>query len=258
MQYFHAFLIAITLLTRVPIPIGLFPHETSDQTKSLSALFYPLVGLIVGLFVGLVGCAVSFLVGDEASSLAVASVVLVFWVVITGALHLDGLADSTDAAFASHKDRTRTLAVFKDPQSGPMAVVSVCLVLILKFSFLTSFINTEYALLVIVLSTTLSRLAALFFMSVTPYQSVNGLATSIQLSGYKTKIWIIASIGFCFLILATSFLFAILLLFVMVVWVYYWRRYWVKKIGGYNGDCVGALIEVAEILCLFVCLTVLS
>ncbi len=258
MKYFHAFLIAVTLLTRIPLPAGLFPDEISDKTKSLSALFYPLVGVIVGFVVGLVVYAVSLLMGDDVSVLVVASVALTFWVVITGALHLDGVADSTDAAFASHKDHERTLAVFKDPQAGPMAVVSVCMVLILKFSFLSSLVHTEHVILAVVIATTASRFSALLFMLLTPYQSERGMASGIQLAGFKSKIWLIGGVGSFCLVSLISLLLAVLLLVVLATWVYYWRRFWVKKIGGYNGDCVGALIEVAEVLCLLVCLIALS
>ncbi|MFL0799543.1 MAG: adenosylcobinamide-GDP ribazoletransferase [Agarilytica sp.] len=258
MQYIHAFLIAIALLTRIPLPSSLFPNEINDKTRSLSALFYPVVGLIIGICVGLVFYAVPFLLGKDVSELVVASVVLTFWVAITGALHLDGVADSTDAAFASHKNRERTLAVFKDPQAGPMAVVSVCLILILKFSLLSSFMHAEHTFLVLVVSTTTSRYAALFFMCVTPYQSVQGIASGIQLAGFKSKIWLIGGVFSFILLLLTSFWLVVLLFFVVSAWVYYWRRFWMKKIGGYNGDCVGALIEVAEVLCLFTYLTALS
>ncbi len=258
MQYFHALLLALTLLTRIPVPAGLFPNEVTNKTKSLSTLFYPFVGLIVGAFVGLIYYVVPFVIGDEVPALVVASVVLTFWVVVTGALHLDGVADSTDAGFASHKDHERTLSVFKDPQAGPMAVVSVCLVLMLKLSLLSAFVLNENAFLVIVISTTLSRLAALLFMLITPYQSVQGIASGIQLSGFKIKIWLISGVTLCCFISITSFWLIALLILILAVWVYYWRRFWLRKIEGYTGDCVGALIEVAEVLCLFVCLSTFS
>lgn len=58
------------------------------------------------------------------------------WVGLSGGLHLDGLADTADAWIGGHADRQRTLEIMKDPRSGPIAVVVLLLVLLLKFAAL--------------------------------------------------------------------------------------------------------------------------
>ncbi|WP_173644308.1 adenosylcobinamide-GDP ribazoletransferase, partial [Xanthomonas citri] len=67
-----------------------------------------------------------------------AALLLSAWVWLTGALHLDGLADTTDAWVGGMGERRRTLAIMKDPASGPMAVTAVVLVLLLKCAALAS------------------------------------------------------------------------------------------------------------------------
>jgi adenosylcobinamide-GDP ribazoletransferase len=62
-----------------------------------------------------------------------AALLLALWVLLSGALHLDGLADSADAWLGGFGDRERTLQIMKDPRSGPIAVVTLVLVLLLKF-----------------------------------------------------------------------------------------------------------------------------
>jgi adenosylcobinamide-GDP ribazoletransferase len=62
-----------------------------------------------------------------------AALLLTVWVLLSGGLHLDGLADSADAWLGGFGDRERTLTIMKDPRSGPIAVVVLVLVLLLKF-----------------------------------------------------------------------------------------------------------------------------
>ncbi len=255
MKYSYAFFLATSLLTRIPIHHRYMPNELSDDLKSLSALFYPFVGVLAGLFISIVVVLFSWMIGDKVLPLVMACVALTSWVFITGALHLDGLADSTDAAFASHGNKDRTLAVFKDPHAGPMAVVSVCLALIIKFSLLGSFFSTGsvfFVALLVVASMFISRLVAVVFIAYTPYKSDRGLASGICLSQYKKTLWLLVFVTtvLCVFFLPAYVVFC--LLAVIGAWGMYWRKLWMNKIGGYTGDCLGALIEVSEILCLFV------
>jgi adenosylcobinamide-GDP ribazoletransferase len=81
-------LIALQFLTRLPVKAG----DWSDRDIGRSMLFYPLVGLLLGLALASVTAAL-----HGAPPGVVAAVLLALWVVATGALHLDGLADSADA-----------------------------------------------------------------------------------------------------------------------------------------------------------------
>ena len=98
---------AIQFLTCVPIRCERPPLP---REVGLSLLWYPAVGLFFGLL--LWGSAL--LLNRVASPLA-AAIVLTIWVGVTGALHLDGLADTVDAWAGGRRDRERTLAIMKDP-----------------------------------------------------------------------------------------------------------------------------------------------
>lgn len=183
----------------------------------------------------------------------VASLLLTAWVFITGALHLDGLADATDAAFAAHKDIPRTLEVFKDPHAGSMASVSIGLALILKFSALLSLVEAGQGVFIgLIVATTYSRLLAVLFMATSPYVSVQGMASGIELKQFRPAIVMLSLVILVLSLAYLPLLTIVALLVVLGLWCYLWRRFWLKCIKGYTGDCVGALIEVAEILTLLV------
>lgn len=78
-----------------------------------------------------------------------AALLLVFWVLATGALHLDGLADSADAWVGGLGDRERTLAIMKDPCCGPAAVVALVVVLLVKFAALAQHLPRRAAAAVV-------------------------------------------------------------------------------------------------------------
>ena len=103
----RAFWLSLQFLTRIPTPQF---AEIAPQTVGRSLLFYPLVGLIIG---GLL-LAVTQLTA-AASPLVTSALVLATWLLLSGALHIDGVADMADAWVGGQGDRERTLAIMKDP-----------------------------------------------------------------------------------------------------------------------------------------------
>ena len=97
------------------------------------------------------------------------------WVAITGGLHLDGLADCADAWVGGFGNRQRSLAIMKDPAAGPIAVLVLVLLLLLKWSLISSIIEKQ-ALSVLLLTPLLGRLAILMLMSTSDYIRTGGLA----------------------------------------------------------------------------------
>lgn len=100
---------ALALMTRLPSGLNRAPD---DRDQGLAVACYPLVGLIVGLLLWLGGAAGGWL---HWQSTPLAILLVAAWVLITGALHLDGLADSADAWLGGYGDRERTLRIMKDP-----------------------------------------------------------------------------------------------------------------------------------------------
>ncbi|WP_086932322.1 adenosylcobinamide-GDP ribazoletransferase [Agarilytica rhodophyticola] len=253
-------LLALGLLTRIPIPLQQLPSNIDASLKTVSAIFYPVVGAIIGCLLCVFLLLLLQFFPASFSPLVQAALVLFLWVMVTGAIHLDGLADAVDAAFASHKSPERALAVFRDPSAGPMAVVAVVLLLIMKLAMIESLLiydndsDSYYSCIAIVAASTLSRLNGLIFMANTPYARQDGLAANIILDAYQKIIIIFVLLSFTLLWLLTHFFTSLLIILMLGAWALYWRSFWLKKINGYTGDCVGALIEVSELITLFICL----
>lgn len=245
MNYVHAFALAWSLCSRLPFPRQLYPQHVSVQLQSLSVLFYPVVGLLLGALLWLVYA----LLPAGAGTLFAAVIVVSAWALLTGAMHLDGLADSVDAHCASHKGDAVTLNVFKDPASGPMAVVAVVLVLLIKIAALSALMDIQQWLVPLLASMLISRWLIFPFMAFTPYLRVQGLARDIAVKPLIPR-WLVIS-GIAIVVAAAVSPVIILWLVAAAAFAAYWRALWLRSIGGYVGDCLGALVEIAEALILF-------
>lgn len=247
-----AFFIALGLLTRIPVAKAFHVTESdSEKLYGWSVLFYPLVGLIIGGLLVFISWCLSLLVLPS-NGLLEAAIILTIWVLITGALHLDGLADSADAWLGGYGDQQRTLEIMKDPYSGPAAVVVLVLVLLLKFSTL---VVVEWQVLLI--APVLARTAAMLLLATTPYVRKGGMGESA--ANNLSKI----AVGFVTLlvILLSVFLLEKLSVGLLILFVigYVFRLMMIKRIKGTTGDTTGALVEITEVstLIIFVLLAAL-
>ena len=237
--------IALQFLTC--FPIDLEPPPVGREV-GLSLLWYPAVGLLLGLL--LWGTAV--LLSPVAIPLA-ASIVLAAWVLSTGALHLDGLADMVDAWAGGRRERERTLAIMKDPYSGPVGVAAVVCLLLLKFGALSALFvmrrsevwgETQFACAYI-LPPTLARGAVPLLFAQTPYVRVQGIGADLAQYQCRAGAWVIAAVtgpaaivfGRWYGLLATA---------ITVVTYLIMRRAFIRRLGGMTGDCAGAMVEVIE------------
>lgn len=227
--------IALQFLTRLPVTLAGMP--TPEQVGR-SLLFYPLVGLLIG---GLL-LAAQQLLGDSAVLLQ-AALLLVLWVGISGGLHLDGLADSADAWVGGFGDRERTLAIMKDPRSGPIAVVVLVLLLLLKFAALVTLLENGAALLLLLVPWLARCLLPLLFLT-TLYVRAGGLGQALAEHLPRRQLpWVLVANALAMLLLGWPALLALLVAGVVFVWL---RSLMRKRLGGTTGDTAGALLEIAE------------
>ena len=231
------FWIALQFLSSLPIRL---PGMPAPQELGRSLLFYPLVGLLFG---GILWGLNWLMLG--APLLLHAALLLTVWVLLSGALHLDGLADSADAWLGGFGDRERTLTIMKDPRSGPMAVVTLVLVLLLKFAALLALIEQQHALALIIVPL-LGRSALLGLFLTTPYVRAGGLGQALadHLPRSAGKQVLAVSGLACVLIAGLSGFFALVLAVVLFAWL---RRVMLRRLGGTTGDTAGALLELLEV-----------
>ena len=154
------FWIALQFLTVLPIKLKKMP---SAKQNGQSLLFYPLVGLLIGLI--LFGFSVVLV---QLPTLLITSIILVLWIWLTGGLHLDGLADTSDAWVGGFGDPERTLKIMKDPACGPIGVLSLIVVCLLKFAALYVLIE-QHLNVFLILIPAIGRSIALFLFLTTVY-----------------------------------------------------------------------------------------
>lgn len=121
-----SFLTAISFLTIIPVP---GKHENFET----SICFFPAAGLLLGLIL----CGINLLISPFLPSLTVVIVLVTLLVLLTGALHLDGTADTFDA-LASGKSREEKLGIMRDSRLGAIGGISVICILLLKLGGLYS------------------------------------------------------------------------------------------------------------------------
>ncbi|WP_305806484.1 adenosylcobinamide-GDP ribazoletransferase [Stenotrophomonas sp. YIM B06876] len=227
-------ILAIQFLTRLPTPqVKDFQHDELSR----SAVYYPLVGAIIGALLALP------LYGLDQRPWLAAVLALLLWVWVTGALHLDGLGDVADAFGAAHRDPQRFLEVLKDPHMGVFGVVTVVMQMLLKFVLLAELSGSPWWF-GIVLVPAWARWGTLWWSQRLPSLHASGMAErfSWQLSLRAVWGWA-AALAVISVLLVPPLLLALPLVPLI-------GGYWRRRLGGISGDCLGASVEVLETLLL--------
>lgn len=230
------------LLTRLPFPE---PRIFEPRLLGLSVPWYPAVGVLLGVLIALAGTALAPLDPGVAAAL-----VLILWVWSTGALHLDGLADSADAWVGGIASRERTLEIMKDPRSGPAAVTAIGLVLIAKWAGIQALIASGHAW-ILVLIPLLARAQLPILMLTTPYARDRGMASEQVAQLPRRVAWAATLIAGIVCILIAGWVGLALCVMTLLVFGLS-RRTMMSRIAGFTGDTAGALVEIAETVLLLV------
>lgn len=231
-QFSTAFFLALSLLTRIPIP-KLPTLEAADFGRS--SLFYPLVGLLIGAILCL---PIWFL--PNADPLVLAAIVTVLWAAITGGLHLDGVADSADAWLGGLGDLEKTHRILKDPLVGAAGAIALSATFLLKFAALTVLIKLQLWWLILC-APALGRNFVLLLFLTTPYVRATGLAsTTVNHLPEKPAFWLVlVVIGLAGLLAWQGLALALIAFWLL-------RRLMLQRLGGCTGDTAGACVEFGE------------
>ena len=225
--------IAFGLLTTLPLKL---PDNWSAGDSGRAAVWYPLVGLVIGLLTWLVWKAAMLLF----PSLVAGIIALVIWVVLTGGLHLDGLADCCDGLLAS-TSLERRLEIMKDPHVGVFGAIGLILVLMLKGATLAMLTPvTSYGIL---LSATLARWCILP-AGLLPSARSGGLGADFSSGLRRSFIYVgaVLPLGLA-LGLGVRGILSLLAGLAMAALVLWLAK---SRIGGVTGDVFGMIIEVVE------------
>ncbi len=235
-------LIAFQFLTIIPLP---FSSRCEKEDLGRSTAFFPIIGLIIG---GLLAGSNWLLSPWIARSLCDALLIALL-ALITGALHLDGLADVCDG-LAARGSRERFLAIMKDSQVGAVGAVGLVLGILLKWQALAA-VPVEFKWQALLLFPALARFGQVLTMTGARHARQDGLgATFVQGMGKTTLLLAFATVAVVsYYLLGFSGTLALAAVCLLTV---AGRIFFQRKLGGLTGDTIGCISELNEILALVV------
>lgn len=229
-------LIALQFLTIIPVKIK---TEIKERDFGASLLYFPLVGLLIGILLSLSALSFSFL-----PSLVKGAMVLILSIFITGGIHLDGFADTCDG-FYGNKSVEKILEIMRDSRIGAMGVIGVASLLVLKFSLIVSF-PEGFLWKILIVMPVFSRWSLGFACYAASYARQEGKAKYFIKYSRRRDV-IIGGIFTLVLSLLLMSLKGFILFFVSLIPVSLFLYYIKRKIGGMTGDTIGAVNEIAEV-----------
>jgi adenosylcobinamide-GDP ribazoletransferase len=230
---------AVTFLTAVPIGRG---TEIGAIELRRGMVFFPLVGAVVGAMTACVAWVAALALPPlPAAVLGVAA-----GVAVTGAMHLDGLADTADGIGSALSGGDPSTAMH-DPRLGAFGVVAIAIDLLLKVSVLGALVAGPRFPLEAIATSALGRAAAIALMTALPYagSGTGAWSRGAGLAPCLIGIAIASAVG----LLTVGPVFGAMAVCAVVVaaLVGRWSR---RRLGGVTGDTLGATIEVTETLAL--------
>ncbi len=245
-------ILMIQFMTRYPVP-GAIPFSAAYFVQGMK--WMPLVGLLAGLPAALAMLAAGPFLGSGLS----AFVALFLLILVTGALHLDGIGDTADGLF-SCRPREEMLAIMRDSTLGVNGVTAIVLTLLLKYELLAALPATTAAIALLA-APLAARMALTWHAATAPYARAEpGLGEFVNRVGFAQAcsaslialalllpilLFIPMSWPLCLLLLVAIFT-AVILIAVL------FARSLTRKLGGITGDTIGATIELCELCTLLI------
>lgn len=237
-------------MTRLPFPGG---KRFDSKELGTGMKWFPIVGLIIGIINFIVAIALQEFI---ASSVILAIVLVTLDVIITGGLHLDGLADTFDGIF-SYRSKQKMLEIMKDSRVGTNGVLVLILYFIFKIALLVEVselfqVNQGIVMLIVPI---LSRIGGVINCVFEPYARTSGMGKTFvdntNLSGgiasYITVTILLYIISYYFVL---PFINLFIILNIIVLLSLLFGKIMTKKIGGITGDTLGAVLELTSVLSL--------
>lgn len=230
------FFTALTFFTRIPCAAW-GKHDEEDLNHA--AKYFPLVGVVVGL-----AAAAAFLLASRLLPVSLAVLLsMITTLLLTGAFHEDGLSDAVDG-LGGGWDKEQMLTIMKDSRIGNYGALALMMALLIKFQAL---INIPLAHLpaVMISAHSTSRFASTTLIYTQNYVRESGKARPLAQHISKSELLVAALFGLIPLAMLDPHLWWALLPLVLV-WL--WFSHKLKNLlGGYTGDCLGAMQQLCEI-----------
>jgi adenosylcobinamide-GDP ribazoletransferase len=236
------YIIALQFLTIIPLP-GSVRCERQDLGRAMAC--FPLVGLTIGGILVGADYFLGLLFPRSISDLLLVGL----GALLTGALHLDGLADVWDG-IAARGGRERFLAVMKDSRIGAVGVVALVLALLLKYQALLA-LHLEWKRSALFLAPALARLSQVAMAVGSRAARQDGLAATFLEGAGRPQLAtaLVTAVIASWLLLGGQ---GMVMLGVVLLFTWLARGWFHRRLGGVTGDAMGCVSELSEIICLLV------
>ena len=236
-KLFYGFSLSFSMLTVIPF---FKVHHFYKGINGYAVMFYPLVGFILGGVLAGFYYALHPYINE--SYLYVLTFAL--WVGLTGALHLDGVADVFDALFVSKQRREEVL---KDPHIGAMGMIFTFVFMLVKLAALMQ-VGLIYLLPLVLMFSRFNVVMAIYFF---PYKRKKGMASlaksEFRMGHFLLSVLMVICIGVGESVYFSTWMIAFLFLPLVLVYILAKRIF-----GGFSGDLYGLLIEFTELVLLHI------
>ena len=234
LEYFFG---AIRFFTRLPVPAWV---GHSSEALASSTRYFPAVGIVVGGIAALVFLATSYVWPLTLAVLASMAATLY----ITGAFHEDGWSDTIDG-FGGGWEKERVLAIMKDSRIGSYGAAALIIMLLAKFCALIE-LKPSLIPLAMIAGHALSRLCATAVMTSLDYVRDEGKAKPMSAKiSHAARVFALLTALLPLLFLPWS---QVLTGLVLAAFATLWlARLFKRRIGGYTGDCLGAVQQLSEV-----------
>ena len=232
-----SFFFALQHLTRIRIYNGAF----DDRSFGRSPVFFPVVGLILGLLLWLAKLVFDIIFPGP----LVAALLVVTMAVLTGGIHLDGFMDTMDGAL-SGRSREKKLEIMRDSRVGAFGALSLACLLLLKYSALMT-MPEDYFVAAIIMATVISRWAMVYVVAQFPYARREGLGELVAKHTGNREL-LTATACTVVICVAAAGPGGLVLLLGAWCWAHLFGRWMTAGLGGVTGDVYGATAELTELL----------
>jgi adenosylcobinamide-GDP ribazoletransferase len=239
----RSFLVALAFLSVVPIR---FRTVLSESDLARSRFWYPVVGLMLGAILGAAAALAAYVTAPPVG----AFLVLVLWVILTGALHLDGFCDLCDGLFGGRSIDER-LVILKDPHLGSFGLAGGVMLLLGKFVMLSEVLTQpERGPWLVAGAAASARCLVLGMAAGARYPRTEGTGKILIEATRPREAALSLSLTLAIAFGATSGAFRLAFLALALVpalAVAALRTVCAWRLDGVTGDCLGAAIELAEL-----------
>lgn len=239
-RMFRNFITAVQFLTIVTVKKD---HKTDENELAESMVYFPIVGFGLGCILVYADKGLLWLLPHSIAN----ALLIVIAVVITRALHIDGLADTLDGLMGGY-DRKSRLHIMKDSRLGTAGAIGIVFLLLVKYAALNNLFSGEKVAALLV-APVLARWSQTLMVFRADYGREQGMGSAFvgHLRGSGLIAASVVAIGLAGWVSGTS---AFYLVTTVVLFTLLSRWYFMRKLGGVTGDTIGAVSELNEVLVL--------